>query len=196
VTYNIEECSTPLVPSRPPRAWRSGSGWPGRLLAAGSSRHASKRPDGIAPDLPELYRQVCHHLALVRHRRYGADLELRLNRLVRSEKHLVGAAALLFAVPLVLLTFLVPPVDSDVLMFGYYIHNNVSIAFRTFAGGILGGVGSIFFLIYNGLIVGAVLTNNALPLQPKRIDDYYVWMKKAGPDFLRSLPQAPWNLGR
>jgi hypothetical protein len=35
----------------------------------------------VPADLPELYRQVCHHLALVRHRRYGADLELRLNRL-------------------------------------------------------------------------------------------------------------------
>lgn len=173
----------------------------------------------LAPDFPELYRQVCHHLALVRHRRYGADLELRLNRLVlrghqqlyrpragglapvldfarsgfarlvRSERRLVGAAALLFALPLLLMTFLVPrnpelalavlspasieemgeqyapggslqagrPVDSDVLMFGYYIRNNIGIAFRTFAGGILGGVGSIFFLVYNGLAIGAVM---------------------------------------
>jgi uncharacterized membrane protein SpoIIM required for sporulation len=119
------------------------------------------------PDFPELYRQVCHHLALARHRRYGADLELRLNRLVlrghqqlyqkqagglapvfefarsgfprlvREEGRLVGAAA--------------------ILMFGYYIRNNISIAFRTFAGGILGGVGSIFFLVYNGLVIGTVM---------------------------------------
>jgi uncharacterized membrane protein SpoIIM required for sporulation len=186
--------------------------------------HSLARMEGGAPappvaDFPELYRQICHHLALVRHRRYGADLELRLNRLVlrghqqlyrkndgglspvlafarsgfprlvRAEKRLIGAAALLFALPLLVMTFLVPrypelalavlspgsieemgeqyapggslqagrPVDSDVLMFGYYIRNNIGIAFRTFAGGILGGVGSIFFLVYNGLVIGAVM---------------------------------------
>jgi uncharacterized membrane protein SpoIIM required for sporulation len=172
----------------------------------------------VPADLPELYRQVCHHLSLVRHRRYGADLELRLNRLVlrghqqlyrhsaldfagilaftrsgfprlvRREKRLVGLSALLFAVPLLVMTLLVPhhpeiafsilspanveqmgqqfspagslqagrPVDSDILMFGFYIRNNIGIAFRTFAGGILGGVGSIFFLVYNGLAIGTV----------------------------------------
>jgi len=34
-------------------------------------------------------------------------------------------------------------VSSDADMFGFYIYNNISIAFRTFAGGILGGVGSV-----------------------------------------------------
>ncbi|MDR2136204.1 MAG: stage II sporulation protein M [Treponema sp.] len=43
--------------------------------------------------------------------------------------------------------------DAD--MFGYYIYNNVSIAFRTFAGGILGGLGSLFFLAYNAVFLGA-----------------------------------------
>jgi len=46
-------------------------------------------------------------------------------------------------------------VDSDMLMFGFYIYNNISIAFRTFAGGILGGLGSLFFLIFNGVSIGA-----------------------------------------
>jgi uncharacterized membrane protein SpoIIM required for sporulation len=46
-------------------------------------------------------------------------------------------------------------VTGDADMFGYYIYNNVSIAFRTFAGGILGGLGSLFFLAYNALILGA-----------------------------------------
>lgn len=46
--------------------------------------------------------------------------------------------------------------DTDWLMFGHYIKNNIGIAFRTFAGGILFGVGSIFFLIYNGLFIGAI----------------------------------------
>jgi uncharacterized membrane protein SpoIIM required for sporulation len=177
------------------------------------------RTGEAAPDFPELYRQVCHHLALARHRRYGADLELRLNRLVlrghqqlyrsragdfgaalrfatsgfprlvRSEARLVLLSLLLFAGPLIgmflavpwrpeLALSVLPPetveqmgqsyapegsleagrqVDSDLLMFGYYIYNNIGIAFRTFAGGILGGLGSIFFLVYNGLAIGAVM---------------------------------------
>jgi uncharacterized membrane protein SpoIIM required for sporulation len=46
--------------------------------------------------------------------------------------------------------------DSDLMMFGFYVYNNVGIAFRTFAGGVLFGLGSIFFLVYNGLHFGAV----------------------------------------
>jgi uncharacterized membrane protein SpoIIM required for sporulation len=42
------------------------------------------------------------------------------------------------------------------LMFGYYIWNNVRIGFQTFAGGMLAGVGSAFFLGSNGVIIGAV----------------------------------------
>jgi len=47
-------------------------------------------------------------------------------------------------------------VDSDVLMFGFYINNNIGIAFRTFAAGAPYAVGTIFFLAYNGLILGAL----------------------------------------
>ena len=46
-------------------------------------------------------------------------------------------------------------VESDLLMFGFYIRNNVGIAFRTFGGGVLLGLGSLFFLVYNGLAIGA-----------------------------------------
>jgi uncharacterized membrane protein SpoIIM required for sporulation len=46
-------------------------------------------------------------------------------------------------------------IAGDADMFGYYIYNNVSIAFRTFAGGIRGGLGSLFFLAYNALTLGA-----------------------------------------
>ncbi len=46
--------------------------------------------------------------------------------------------------------------DSDVMMFGHYIYNNISIAFRTFAGGILFTLGSLFFLIFNGVFFGAL----------------------------------------
>jgi uncharacterized membrane protein SpoIIM required for sporulation len=46
--------------------------------------------------------------------------------------------------------------SADADMFGFYIYNNISIAFRTFAGGILGGVGSLFFLAYNALSLGTI----------------------------------------
>ena len=46
--------------------------------------------------------------------------------------------------------------DSSVMMFGFYIWNNIRIGFQTFAGGLLFGVGSIWFLGSNGVIIGAV----------------------------------------
>jgi len=46
--------------------------------------------------------------------------------------------------------------STDWLMFGYYIMHNIGIAFQTFASGLLFGVGSLFFLFFNGLMIGAV----------------------------------------
>jgi uncharacterized membrane protein SpoIIM required for sporulation len=46
--------------------------------------------------------------------------------------------------------------DSDVLMFGFYIYNNIGIGFRTFASGMLFAIGSIFILIFNGIYIGAI----------------------------------------
>ena len=46
--------------------------------------------------------------------------------------------------------------ETDFAMFGFYIRNNIGIAFQTFAGGILFGIGSIFFLVYNSIVFGAV----------------------------------------
>lgn len=166
-------------------------------------------------ELPELYRRVCHQLALARNRHYGADLENRLNglaleahevlyqgralrprdlawlllvtfpRRVRQERALVIVAALLFVLPAVgmllactvshdLVTTVIPPRvaaqigemygpsgrparpgASDLAMFGFYVYNNVGIAFRTFASGLFFGVGAIFFLVYNGFFMGA-----------------------------------------
>ncbi len=45
---------------------------------------------------------------------------------------------------------------DDVHMFGFYIKNNIGISFQVFAGGILFCLGSIFFLIFNGIHIGAV----------------------------------------
>ncbi|WP_411833754.1 stage II sporulation protein M [Pseudoxanthomonas mexicana] len=45
---------------------------------------------------------------------------------------------------------------SDWQMFGHYIMNNISIGLRTFASGLLAGVGAILVLIFNGVTIGAV----------------------------------------
>lgn len=45
--------------------------------------------------------------------------------------------------------------DTDLMMFGFYIKNNISISFQAFASGILFGIGSAFFIFYNGLLLGA-----------------------------------------
>lgn len=46
--------------------------------------------------------------------------------------------------------------ETDLTMFGFYIMNNIGIGFRTFAGGILAGLGSLFYLVFNGIILGGV----------------------------------------
>lgn len=46
--------------------------------------------------------------------------------------------------------------NDDAFMFGFYIRNNIGVAFRTFAGGVLLGLGSLFFMVYNGLVIGTV----------------------------------------
>lgn len=46
---------------------------------------------------------------------------------------------------------------QNAAMAGFYVFNNVGIAFRCFATGILFGLGSAFFLVYNGLVTGAVM---------------------------------------
>lgn len=183
-------------------------------LLAGLERRRGPKP--AATDLPALYRRLCHHLALVRERRYGVDLEERLNHLalrghrqlyrserlswravldflahefparIRAEGRLVLVATLLFVVPAAAIggaVTVAPEIvysvvdpemvqmfeqmyrrdgrvertsESDVLMFGYYVNHNVGIAFRTFAGGVVFGLGSIFFLVYNGIFLGAI----------------------------------------
>jgi uncharacterized membrane protein SpoIIM required for sporulation len=45
---------------------------------------------------------------------------------------------------------------SDWFMFGVYILNNISIAFKCFASGLVFGVGTIYTLLTNGVQIGAV----------------------------------------
>ena len=44
---------------------------------------------------------------------------------------------------------------SNFMMFCFYFYNNVAIDFRIFAGGMAAGVGTLFFLLFNGLQLGA-----------------------------------------
>lgn len=44
--------------------------------------------------------------------------------------------------------------DDDLTMFGFYVWNNVGIAFRTFGASLFLGVGSILALVFNGLYIG------------------------------------------
>lgn len=46
--------------------------------------------------------------------------------------------------------------EGDVFMFAFYIMNNIGVALRTFAGGLLLGIGAGAILLYNGLHIGAV----------------------------------------
>lgn len=46
--------------------------------------------------------------------------------------------------------------ESDWARFGFYVMHNVSLAFQCFAGGLFAGIGSVFFLLYNGLFLGVV----------------------------------------
>jgi uncharacterized membrane protein SpoIIM required for sporulation len=45
---------------------------------------------------------------------------------------------------------------TDVAMFGFYVMNNISIGFRTFASGLLAGAGTVLVLLSNGVTIGGV----------------------------------------
>jgi uncharacterized membrane protein SpoIIM required for sporulation len=71
---------------------------------------------------------------------------------------------------------------TDAAMTGFYVFNNVGIAFRCFATGVLFGLGSLFFLVYNGLVTGTVAG----------------WVTAAGHGaniFTFMSGHAPWELG-
>ena len=46
--------------------------------------------------------------------------------------------------------------DTDIFMFGFYIKNNISVAFRCFAGGMVLGIGTLLVLFFNGMFMGSV----------------------------------------
>jgi uncharacterized membrane protein SpoIIM required for sporulation len=46
--------------------------------------------------------------------------------------------------------------STDWQMFGFYVMHNIGIGFQCFAGGLFAGVGSVFFLVFNGVQIGGV----------------------------------------
>lgn len=46
--------------------------------------------------------------------------------------------------------------EGDVQMFGFYIWNNVSIDFRTFAAGVFGGIPALLSMAFNGMHMGVI----------------------------------------
>lgn len=46
--------------------------------------------------------------------------------------------------------------SDDWVMFGFYIKNNIGISFQCFASGLFAGIGSLFFLAFNGVFGGAI----------------------------------------
>jgi uncharacterized membrane protein SpoIIM required for sporulation len=45
---------------------------------------------------------------------------------------------------------------GDFQMFGFYVLNNIGIGFRSFASGLPWGLGALYVLVYNGLMLGGV----------------------------------------
>jgi len=200
--------------------WVQFETWIGILSSrpASSSEEAGIRRQ-IGRQFPALYRQICHHLALARARRYSIGLQQRLNQLaLEGHQHLYRSptaffhslgrfllndfpaafrrrwrymltATLLLYLPAAgmaiaiqmhgdLVYSLLEPAqisqmeamydpdnrvlgreresDTDISMFGFYIYNNIGIGFRMFAGGLLFGIGSVFFLCFNGMFFGAI----------------------------------------
>ena len=46
--------------------------------------------------------------------------------------------------------------DDNIMMFAFYIWHNVKIGIQTFATGLAFGLGSVFYLLFNGTIIGAI----------------------------------------
>jgi uncharacterized membrane protein SpoIIM required for sporulation len=46
--------------------------------------------------------------------------------------------------------------STDWQMFGYYVMHNIGLGFQCFAGGLFLGLGSVFFIVFNGVFLGGV----------------------------------------
>jgi uncharacterized membrane protein SpoIIM required for sporulation len=51
---------------------------------------------------------------------------------------------------------------GDFGAFAFYVSNNIGVALRTFAWGVFAGVGSLFLLVFNGIVLGLVAAHVTL----------------------------------
>ncbi len=138
-----------------------------------------------AEKLPRLFRELSLDLSLAESRMYGSRVTERLNELVIRGYELIyrtrrgswenilsadhdirwiqsvlgadGMASMeqMYGGKEEQLSHLRSEYGSNFMMFCFYIYNNVAIDFRIFAGGMAAGLGSLFFLLFNGLHLGA-----------------------------------------
>ena len=154
-----------------------------RVRSLGFGPDLQRRLDALAARSHNfLYRTPRHHVTTTLRR-----LVAEFPRVVRQEWAFVLTATVLFGVPFAIgvcgallqsgFAERVLPADTlegmaqayskgfangrasgeDLAMTGFYVRNNIGIAFRCFATGVLFGSGSVFFLVYNGLNIGTVL---------------------------------------
>lgn len=170
-------------------------------------------------DLPKMFRQISHDLAVAKSRQYSPTIINELNdlllqgqqslykphnhfvaplreffnstfpqQLIQSRNYVIWAHALFYGLALlsfaitvyepefvrnvisnqqvVSLEFMYDPEsehfakerasDGDFEMFGFYIYNNISIAFKCFVGGVVLGFGTLYFLLFNAIYFGVV----------------------------------------
>jgi uncharacterized membrane protein SpoIIM required for sporulation len=170
-------------------------------------------------DLPKIFRQISHDLAIAKSRQYSPTVVNELNdlllqgqqllykpnnhfiaplkqffkhtfpeQLIQSRSYVLWAHGLFygFALLFFIITIIEPEFvrnvmankqvvdieymydptsehyakeresDGDFQMFGFYIYNNISIAFQCFVGGVVLGFGTLYFLLFNAIFFGAV----------------------------------------
>ena len=65
---------------------------------------------------------------------------------------------------------------TNLQMFGYYIFNNISIGFRTFASGLLFGVGAIYVLVFAAFVEAFWSSIGWMPSSVKYSVGGLVWL--------------------
>jgi len=76
------------------------------------------------------------------------------------------------------------PVRNDTIMAGYYIQHNTSIGLQCFAWGLLFGLGSLYELLSNGMILGTVFGHMAASPNAR---NFFVFVTAHGPFELTAI---------
>lgn len=74
--------------------------------------------------------------------------------------------------------------STDSLMMGFYIHHNTGIGLRCFALGLLFGVGGLFAIVFNAVLLGAVFGHMSTVPQA---DNFFEFVTAHGPFELTAI---------